>query len=386
MSATIGRILLMPKGNYSGSTVYNSLDWVRDNGAAWVCKVDGTVGIAPPTLPTTSNANWTLLSADGSVTGSVDWLNVNYKPFDDIKSGGGLSVDGAKKLQLDTSYLTGSNISYDNTSSGLSATTVQLAIDELAGSMGGSNVSWNQIQTSTGATKIAEITINNTTTDVYAPSGGGGGAAKLDDLSDVTITGTPAEGQMLIANSSGVFENQNAPTGGHTMLPDPTSSPAPDEDDVVSAVNAALLEGGSNDDVPSLYGLGKWSNCDAITLTFLAAKGTDTIGDWEAEGTWDGPSGSRSGWLWSADLYRTLEDSSGNPVFDIELYPIQDNSKSEVVSIYAYRIDDDITHNGVHGGAIAFKLNSAIQCNDGVYVGVKLVRQRTKRGTFTQLT
>lgn len=137
MSATIGRVLLMPKGNYSGSTVYNSLDWVRDNGAAWVCKVDGTVGIAPPTLPTTSNANWTLLSADGSVTGSVDWPNVNYKPFDDIKSGGGLSVDGSKKLQLDTSYLTGSNISYDNTSSGLLATTIQLAIDELAASGGG---------------------------------------------------------------------------------------------------------------------------------------------------------------------------------------------------------------------------------------------------------
>ena len=135
--AAIGRVLLMPKGDYSGSAIYNSLDWVRDNGAAWVCKVDGTQGIAPPTLPTTSNANWQLLSADGTVTGSVAWGNVNNKPFDDILPNGGLAVDANKKLKLDPAMLTGSNISYDNTASGLSATTVQLAIDELAASHGG---------------------------------------------------------------------------------------------------------------------------------------------------------------------------------------------------------------------------------------------------------
>ena len=38
----------------------------------------------------------------------------------------------------------------------------------------GDTVSWNQIQTSTGSTKIAEISINGFSTDVYAPSGGGG--------------------------------------------------------------------------------------------------------------------------------------------------------------------------------------------------------------------
>lgn len=45
-------------------------------------------------------------------------------------------------------------------------------IDNASGG-GGSSVSWNQIQQS--GTKIAEITINGTTQDVYAPSGGGGG-------------------------------------------------------------------------------------------------------------------------------------------------------------------------------------------------------------------
>lgn len=37
----------------------------------------------------------------------------------------------------------------------------------------GSNVSWNQIETV--GTKIAEIDINGTTTDVYAPNGGSSG-------------------------------------------------------------------------------------------------------------------------------------------------------------------------------------------------------------------
>lgn len=45
------------------------------------------------------------------------------------------------------------------------------------GGGGGSIVSWNQIQGSTGATKIAEIDIDGSTQDVYAPSGGGGGGS-----------------------------------------------------------------------------------------------------------------------------------------------------------------------------------------------------------------
>ena len=134
--AAIGRVLLMPKGDYSGPTIYNALDWVRDNGKAWVCKVDGTQGITP-----VEGANWTLLAADGSVSGTIEWTSVNNKPFNSI--GSGLNVDGSYRLKLDTSYLTGSNISYDNTSSGLSATDVQEAIDEIAGSSGGG--AWGSI-------------------------------------------------------------------------------------------------------------------------------------------------------------------------------------------------------------------------------------------------
>ena len=75
------------------------------------------------------------------------------------------------------------------------------------GADGGSIVVWNQIQGSTGATKIAEIDIGGTSTDVYAPTGGSGGLlpklhiisedaatvtiADTNDLTTATVTITP---------------------------------------------------------------------------------------------------------------------------------------------------------------------------------------------------
>ena len=47
--------------------------------------------------------------------------------------------------------------------------------DAGGGGGGGSSVSWNQLQTS--GSKIAEVTIDGTKTDVYAPTGGSGGGS-----------------------------------------------------------------------------------------------------------------------------------------------------------------------------------------------------------------
>lgn len=44
--ASAGRILLMPKGNYSASVTYVMLDMVRYNNALWVCKKQ-CIGIPP---------------------------------------------------------------------------------------------------------------------------------------------------------------------------------------------------------------------------------------------------------------------------------------------------------------------------------------------------
>ena len=136
--ASIGRVLLIPKGDYSGSATYNSLDWVRDNGAAWVCKVDGTIGIAPPTLPTTSNANWTLMSADGSVSGSVAWSAVTGKPFSTVDSSD-FSVDGSSELNINRG--TFGTVRVVSDSSGSPTTTdLEASGDAIITLKGGTNV------------------------------------------------------------------------------------------------------------------------------------------------------------------------------------------------------------------------------------------------------
>ena len=196
----------------------------------------------------------------------------------------------------------------------------------------------------------------------------------LDDLSDVTYSGTPTQGQALIVNSSGKFENQALPSGGHDMI---------SNTGFVATMKTNSLNP-SDDKVASTYAISNWSNCDAIVLTTTVAKDTDTVGTWVDD--WTASGASRSGWLWSADLYRILEDGSGNPVLDVEVIPVQDNSKSETVSLYAYRIDDDVQNGGVDGGAVAFKLNGKIQSASGLKLGLKLVRQRTKVSDFTVLT
>lgn len=188
--AVIGRVLLIPKGDYSGTTVYNALDWVRHNNMSWVCKVDGTVGV----VPAENVPEWQVLAKDGSVSGAVDWSAVGNKPFDDI--GDGLDVDGSNNLTLDTSYLVGSNISYDNTSSGLTASNTQDAIDELAGMtvdlstdlLAGSNITLTTKPD--GKVEIAS-TASSSGIDVYktSPVSASQGATSVT-ISDAKITTT----------------------------------------------------------------------------------------------------------------------------------------------------------------------------------------------------
>ena len=91
MGTPIGRILLMPKGDWNSATTYNALDWVRDSGAAWVCTTDNTTNVKP----TLSTPEWQLMAEDGSVGG---WSSINNKPFDTI--GKGLTVNLLDELEV----------------------------------------------------------------------------------------------------------------------------------------------------------------------------------------------------------------------------------------------------------------------------------------------
>ena len=61
MGASAGRVLLIPKGDWNANTTYTGLDWVRHNGAAWVCK--NTCTNIEPTLENTDN--WQMMARDG---------------------------------------------------------------------------------------------------------------------------------------------------------------------------------------------------------------------------------------------------------------------------------------------------------------------------------
>ena len=81
----------------------------------------------------------------------------------DVGGGGSSSLAGLSDVNL-TPPTDGQVLTYDNVNS-------EWVNANPSG--GGDSVSWTQLQVS--GTKIAEIDINGTTQDVYAPTGGGGG-------------------------------------------------------------------------------------------------------------------------------------------------------------------------------------------------------------------
>jgi len=105
----IGRILLMPKGDYNASVVYDALDWVRHAGSAWVCTTDNTVGVTPAAgVP-----EWQLLASDGSIGG---WASLTGKPFETLGDGVKKAADDSLTLNIDSSLLLGSKLSVNTQS------------------------------------------------------------------------------------------------------------------------------------------------------------------------------------------------------------------------------------------------------------------------------
>ena len=98
---------------------------------------------------------------DAGGSGASTWAEVENKPFETV--GSGLSVDESGALNV------------------------------TGGGSGGSSVSWNQIQTS--GSKIAEVTIDGTKTDVYAPTGGSGGGGSYTET--LLANGTYSKGSSI---------------------------------------------------------------------------------------------------------------------------------------------------------------------------------------------
>lgn len=156
------------------------------------------------------------------------------------------------------------------------------------------------------------------------------------------------------------------PQGGHNMI---------DNTDLINEMNTAIQDI-TDDEVVSAYGVGKWSNVDAINLVVQLSEGDDGVGTWEDEDTWE--SGSRTGWIVHSLLKDVLSDNSVevNPVF------IVPNGTSNAVSAYSMRVDDGIT--GSLGG-VAIKLNAPIDVQTA-YVGVQIKRYRVATVTVSPYT
>ena len=99
---------------------------------------------------------------------------VNDKTVVNITGGGASSLAGLSDVNL-TTPTDGQVLTYDGNNS-----------EWVNANPSGDSVSWSQLQAS--GTKIAEIDINGTTQDVYAPTGGGGGSVNYSTTEQVIGT------------------------------------------------------------------------------------------------------------------------------------------------------------------------------------------------------
>ena len=259
------------------------------------------------------------------------------------------------------------------------------------GGGGGDIVTWTQIQTSTGATKIAEIDINGTTTDVYAPSGGGGGGlSNAFDEVVVGVTTIAASGGDTLTLSAGtnITLTPNAGTktveiaasaGGHTMTPTPNASLS--DDDIVDAINTP--QNGSNTNVVSAYSVQRWSN--TFEKTYLLQASQANPFDANGIGTWfDGDVSQltpqdEADWWYIDDIKKVKISENPDVYYDIladdsiEFKWTHDPAKSKDPKKGGYIIDSDT-------GYVCLKFAdplSAAECETAC-IGLTLTHKRNE--------
>jgi hypothetical protein len=154
------------------------------------------------------------------------------------------------------------------------------------------------------------LTYNGSSWVAQAPSAG---ATSLAALTDTNIS-SPSNDQVLkYDGSSSKWVNGSAPASGHTMLPAPSGSV--DEAAVVNAVTGGITEGGTNDDVASLYGIGKWSNTMTKTYKIQGIAGSSTPITQSGVGTFDMTGVDQTGWV----TIPALIGAGSDPSLDIKL-------------------------------------------------------------------
>ena len=343
--ASIGRVLLIPKGDYSSSVTYNNLDWVRYNGKAWVCKVDGTVNVTP-----VQGDTWQLLAQDGSGGGggASDWDDINYKPFETLETTTDFSVDGNDQLHIKRG--TFGTVRVVSDSSGSPTTTdLEASGDAIITLKGGTNV-----------TLSADDSANPKKITISA-SGGGGGSYTAGNGIDSTEL---ASDKIQLDYGAVAQANTTKPVTGKSVddaIPDMVANGTYESSLVTKASDP------TDDDYVSGYAVANWSNCDDIQLLVAVSADDDGIGTWEDDDDWE-TSGVRTGWIQHASLHGILSDDDVmvEPVFKVP------SGNNNAVSAYAMRVDDAISASL---GGVAIKFNAPITANG--YAGIRIRHLRT---------
>ena len=226
------------------------------------------------------------------------------------------------------------------------------------------------------AARVKSADIQNTygSTDTRPISGTGvadalsGFSTTLGGLNDVTLS-SPTNNQVLKYNGS---KWVNGTDSGHNMLPAPSSSV--NEAAVVSAINTAIsVDGGANDDVPSLYGVGVWSNEKNITIevhgdtTTIDATG---IGDWKEDSELVNPTAQdESGWGW-VYIPELIGMGSNHTVdFKLTFDPVACGGP---VTLGGYILDDTT-------GYLCIKFGNEIASPSTAIIGIEVIHKRNGR-------
>lgn len=292
------------------------------------------------------------ISATGGGQSTGDMLMSDYDNQGDVKTAGGID-----------SYVAGEIGKLDVSDSAVSGQYVS-SVSETDG-----KITVLRENLPTVPTKVSDLTNDSgyqTASDVATAISGKADTSSLGDLAYIDIDGASST---KVLQGDGTWVEPS--TGGHTMIPT--------TNDIATITG---LQNGNDNYVINAYSAKRWSNAEVMTLFTTVAQGVDTVGQWDDN--WTGSGASRIGWLWHSALHGILADDDVEITFVFDI--ASNGADSETVSVYAYRVDDDVQNGGVDGGAIAIKLNGAIQNASGVKIGVNLKRQRTEVGNLTVLT
>lgn len=340
------------------------------NGIASVTKIStsGLVDTYRITFTDTTYFDYTVTNGQDG-TGAGDMTQTAYDPTLAVYNAGGIVSYVAGQIPAAVSVI--DNLNSTSSTAALSAnqghelnTNKQDKLTE----GNGINIDPVTLELSVDLLAGSNITITPQASGALRIDSTGGGSQTLDGLTDVTIT-TPTDDELLTYDN-GEWVNKPAPTGGHTMLPDPTSTPAPTETDVVSAINTAItVDGGANDDVPSLFGVGKWSN--TMTKTYTVTGSTHIsetgIGTWPADP--DSPtSAEKATWI----TIPILIGAGSNNNLDIKL-TFDPTTVSVPITLGGYVIDDS-------DGTMCVKFGNEIPSADTATakVGIEVIIRRTE--------